>query len=69
MAQKSTQLSLKGRHKRLAKYLEVSQKKACKLLIKYSRSSIDMKDPMDLEGREKILFQMIKRGENLNSSD
>jgi hypothetical protein len=28
-----------------------------------------MEDPMDLEAREKVLFQMIQREENLNSSD
>ncbi|MGM0438932.1 MAG: hypothetical protein ACQEP3_00635 [Patescibacteria group bacterium] len=69
MTQKDAQLSLKGRHKRVAKYLGVSQKKARRLLIKYNRSSIDMEDPRDLEAREKALCQLIKREENLNSSD
>jgi hypothetical protein len=69
MSQKFTPTSVTGQHKRLAEYLGVSPKKALRLLIKYSRSSIHMEDPMDLEAREKVLFQMIQREENLNSSD
>ena len=57
--------SLLVRHKRLAKYLGVSEKKAQDLLIKYSRSCILVDDPMDLEAKEKHLFEMIKMEEGL----
>ena len=65
MNQKDIQLSLKGRHKRLAKYLDVSKEKARNLLSKYSRSSVTWLKPPTQEQMEKQLFKMIAKGENI----
>lgn len=65
MSQNNPQKLNLDMHKRLAKYLGVSPRKAAHLLLKYKRSSIAWDKAPTQEEMEKQLFRMIAEGENI----